>query len=87
MTIGNDKKLHFAVCATIAVGAMVLFRAIGSPIVASAMAAWLTAMGAGLGKEWGDKCDEHNTWSWGDVLADCVGATAGMTLGLVFWLI
>lgn len=84
--IAKDKILHFSVCAIISVGLMVLFRAIGSPIEVSAAAAWLTAMGAGLGKEWGDQCAEHNEWSWGDVAADAVGATFGMMVGLLAWL-
>lgn len=84
--VPKDKRLHFAVCFVISVGLMVLFRLIGSPMVASALAAWLTAIGAGLGKEWGDKCAEHNYWSWGDVAADAVGATFGMMVGLLAWL-
>ena len=78
VVIAKDKILHFSVCAIISVGLMVLFRAIGSPIE--------TAMGAGLGKEWGDQCAEHNEWSWGDVAADAVGATFGMMVGLLAWL-
>lgn len=86
MMIPKDKMLHFGVCALLSVGLMMLFRVIGSPMVVSALAAWLTAMGAGLGKEWGDRCDEHNEWSWGDVLADALGAVAGSLIGLVFWI-
>lgn len=69
----------------VAVGLMVLFRAIGSPIEVGGIAAWLTAFGAGLGKEWGDQCAEHNEWSWGDVAADAVGATRhdGRVAGMV----
>ena len=87
MIIPRDTKWHFAVCAIISAGLMVLFRAIGSPVVTSILAAWLTAMGAGLGKEWGDRCDTDNEWSWGDVAADAVGATLGACLMSVLWLL
>lgn len=85
MTIPFDKKMHFVVCFTIAAGAMILFRVIGSPLVVSCFAAWLTAMGAGLGKEWGDECNTHNKWSWGDILADFIGAVLGTLLMTGFW--
>ena len=41
---------------------------------------FISAMGAGLGKEYGDKINPYNKWDWYDVLADFLGALAGSGL-------
>ncbi len=44
---------------------------------------WL-AVGAALGKEYGDKGAPGNHWCWWDLLADGAGALVG---GIVHWII
>ena len=72
--IGKDKLYHFGVClaTTIAVG--VFFGAISG---------FLSAMFLGIGKEYGDSKAYGNKWSWGDIVANTIGATAGLLLILM----
>lgn len=72
--IGKDKLYHFGVCfaTTIAVG-----------VVFGAISGFLSAMFLGIGKEYGDSKAYGNKWSWGDIIANTIGATAGLLLILM----
>lgn len=74
MKIGTDKWKHFGVnYAICAVG--------GSYGVA-------LAVGASLGKEYGDKMAPGNKWDWMDILADICGIAAGyLTHIFITWVL
>ena len=84
--IERDKKLHFTVCAIISALTMILFFILKTPLFIACIASVLTSMGAGFGKEWGDKCAEHNHWDWYDIIADFVGCITGTILFSFLWL-
>lgn len=79
MTIARDKKLHFACCMLIAFAATMLIGAL-SNLCAGSLAGLLTAMGAGVGKEYGDKVNPNNKWDWQDIIADLLGAIIGTAI-------
>ncbi|MBQ3729720.1 MAG: hypothetical protein IJS84_00080 [Spirochaetales bacterium] len=70
----NDKKQHFIVCliASFFVGLINLF------------AGFMTAMGLGFGKEFGDDRAPGNRWDWKDIGADLIGAVLGTAFALLF---
>lgn len=76
-----DKILHGACCCFVAAMATVLLLLEGGRWYMGVTTGLLSAMGAGLGKEYGDYKASGNDWSWGDVLADAVGAVAGCAVG------
>ena len=80
-----DKFLHCSVCA----GAT-LIVALGTFFMGkwySIIAGGLFALGLGLGKEYGDSKASGNKWSWGDVVADCIGIILGGLLLLLVYAI
>lgn len=85
--IEKDKKLHCLVCAIISALTMLLFFVLESPLNIACTASTIVAMGAGFGKEWGDRCAEHNYWDWYDIIADFVGCLIGTFIGSSLWLI
>jgi hypothetical protein len=50
---------------------------------AGGLAGLLTAMGTGVGKEYGDKINPYNKWDWCDILADLIGTIVGITIGII----
>lgn len=48
---------------------------------------WLAGMFLGVGKEFGDSRASGNSWSWGDMLYNLIGATAGCWGGLLTYAI
>ena len=63
MKIGTDKWKHFGINYAICA----LLGNYGVPF----------ALGASLGKEYGDKMSPGNKWDWKDILADLAGIVAG----------
>lgn len=80
MIITKDKKLHFICCMLIALATTILIGLL-SNWYAGGLAGLLTAMGTGVGKEYGDKINPYNKWDWYDILADLIGAVIGVILG------
>lgn len=80
MIITKDKKLHFICCLLIALATTILIGLL-SNWYAGGLAGLLTAMGTGVGKEYGDKINPYNKWDWYDILADLIGAVIGVILG------
>lgn len=70
----NDKKQHFIICLIAS-----LFVGVLNPF-----AGFMTAMGLGFGKEFGDDRAPGNKWDWKDVGADLAGAVLGAGLVLLF---
>ena len=85
MKIPKDKILHFLVCmgATIGVGDLCLF--LGA--IPSYLCGFLFSLGLGLGKEYGDSKASGNKWDWWDILADVLGALAGVGIMMLIRLI
>lgn len=81
MIISKDKKLHFICCMLIAFATTILIGVL-SNWYAGGLAGLLTAMGTGVGKEYGDKANPYNKWDWYDILADLIGAVIGVLLGI-----
>lgn len=77
MNIGQDKKMHFGVCAVVALFTALFLYIIGGTPIVSVFGGYIASMGAGLGKEYGDKVNPSNFWDWEDVVADVVGAISG----------
>lgn len=82
MIITKDKKLHFTCCMLIALATTILIGLL-SNWYAGSLAGLLTAMGTGVGKEYGDKINPYNRWDWYDVLADFIGTIVGITIGII----
>ena len=82
MKITKDKKLHFAYCMLIALF-VTIFVGVLSNWYCGAISGLLTAMGCGVGKEYGDKANPYNKWDWYDLLADLIGAIVGVVLGTI----
>ena len=82
MRISKDKKLHFTCCMLIALATTILIGLL-SNWYAGGLAGLLTAMGTGVGKEYGDKINPYNKWDWYDILADFIGAVVGASIGII----
>lgn len=80
--IAKDKKLHFTCCLLIALVTTLLIGLL-SNWYAGGLAGLLTAMGTGVGKEYGDKINPYNKWDWYDILADFIGTIVGITIGMI----
>ena len=80
--ITKDKKLHFTYCLLIALATTILIGLL-SNWYAGGLAGLLTAMGTGVGKEYGDKANPYNKWDWYDILADSIGAIIGILLSII----
>ena len=81
MKIAKDKRLHFAYCMLIALFVTTLIGAL-SNWYCGTISGLLTAMGCGVGKEYGDNANPYNKWDWYDLLADLLGSIVGVLLGL-----
>ena len=77
--IARDKKLHFTCCMLIAFVTTLLIGLL-SNWYAGGLAGLLTAMGTGVGKEYGDKASPNNRWDWRDIIADLAGAVIGAAI-------
>ena len=79
--IGSDKYLHFLACQMISfltakiVGCLV-------PYGWALLVGFVTAVTVGLVKEFRDRRETGNMFSWGDVIADLVGAAVGVVISL-----
>lgn len=82
MRISKDKKLHFTCCMLIAFAVTILIGLLSNWYVGG-LAGLLTAMGTGVGKEYGDKINPYNKWDWYDILADLIGTIVGITIGII----
>lgn len=69
MKIGTDKWKHFGINYAICA----LLGNYGVPF----------ALGASLGKEYGDKMSPGNKWDWKDILADLAGIVAAHPSGRI----
>ena len=86
MIITKDKKLHFACCLLIALVFTMMIGLMSSWYV-GALTGLLTAMGTGVGKEYGDSKAIGNKWDWYDILADFIGALVGISVGVLIILV
>lgn len=82
MKITKDKKLHFTCCMLIALVVTFILGTMSNWYV-GAMAGLLTAMGTGVGKEYGDAKSPNNKWDWYDILADALGALTGVIISVI----
>lgn len=80
-SIGSDKYLHFLACQMISfltakiVGCLV-------PYGWALLVGFVTAVTVGLVKEFRDRRETGNMFSWGDVIADLAGAAVGVVISL-----
>lgn len=82
MKIAKDKYLHFTCCMLIALIATAILGLMSNWYV-GALAGLSTAMGTGVGKEYGDCKSPGNKWDWKDILADFIGAIVGALIGML----
>lgn len=85
MKIEKDKYLHALVCMACAIGVGLVFA--WHSVVVAMVAGLIAAMCAAGGKEYGDMLAVGNRWSWGDILADAVGAFVGCGVVYLIWLV
>lgn len=85
--IQKDKYMHAAVCAAITLVVVIIFAVMHESILAASIAGFLTAMAAGLAKEYGDSCNPYNKWDWLDVAADAAGSIVIILLAYIIYLI
>lgn len=85
--IQKDKYMHAAVCAAITLLTVILFAVMHESILAASIAGFLTAMAAGLAKEYGDSCNPYNKWDWYDVVADAAGSIIMLILVNIAYII
>lgn len=81
--IPRDKKIHFSVCAVIALVVSVVLGIIGDATVYATLSGFIAAMGTGVGKEVGDYYAPGNKWDWTDIAADAIGAAFGCIVALL----
>lgn len=82
MTIDNDHKKHFVICAIATLagfGYMATFFAFWPSFWSS----FLLPMGLGFGKEYGDSQASGNKWDWTDIGADIAGTVVAMAFILL----
>lgn len=75
--IGTDKLLHFNACLFVA---YLTARLLPCCTVVCMLAGFDLAVLIGVGKELYDEGQEGNTFDWGDLLADVVGAAVGAVM-------
>lgn len=72
--IGIDKFYHFGAC---------FISSLFVGLVLGPLSGFVSAMALGIGKEYGDSKAKGNEWSWGDIIADIVGAFVGAIIVLI----
>ena len=82
MKIAKDKQLHFICCMLIA-SVITFTLGLISNWYTGGIAGLLTAIGTGVGKEYGDSKAIGNKWDWYDILADSIGTIVGILIGLL----
>lgn len=73
LKIPKDKILHASVCLAASLGVFLATWPIFDDFAASLFSGEAFALGLALGKEYGDRENPSNKWSWGDIAADLVG--------------
>lgn len=81
MKFTKDKYLHFTCCMLIALVVTIVLGLMSNWYV-GALAGLSTAMGTGVGKEYGDCKSPNNKWDWKDTLADLIGSLVGIIIGI-----
>ncbi len=77
-SIGSDKYLHFLACQMISF----LTAKIVVPYGWALLVGFVTAVTVGLVKEFRDRRETGNMFSWGDIIADLAGAVVGVMMSL-----
>lgn len=81
--VSKDFWYHIIVCFLIsAICAMTLSLTKATPLTAIT-GGFISALFAGLAKEYGDSKAVGNYWSWSDIVADVIGALFGSQLGWI----
>lgn len=75
--MANDKLLHVGACAVIAFAFSALAYFCGCGYGSRVVMGIAVALACGLAKEYADEQHTEGAWSWGDVLADFIGAVVG----------
>lgn len=83
MTIQKDKVLHFIACMTAAGYVVLVMVLIGADVKSTCVAAFVSAVLLGVGKEYGDYMNPQSRWDNYNLLADALGAAVGASAGLI----
>jgi len=84
MRIDKNNWIHFTCCMLIALVVSIVLGMLSNWYV-GALAGLSTAIGTGVGKEFGDM--KATNWNWYDILSDIVGAFVGAIIGIIIILI
>lgn len=77
LKIELEDVLHVVCCAICAFMASTILAHSTSSVLPCCLGGFLAGFCLGLGKEFGDYRASGNSWSWKDVLFDCIGAFIG----------
>lgn len=80
---GSDKWMHIAASLVFADITTRCLRRCGAGCLLSAGVGFGVSLAVGIGKELYDKYKEKETFDWGDIKADIVGAACGSVIGIV----
>lgn len=83
----QDKLMHVIICAVAAALMAIFIAHTTAEATPCCVGGFLGGFLLGAGKEFGDYKNPNNSWSWGDVIADIVGAGIGCWAGLLTYAI
>lgn len=80
---GADKWMHITASLVLANITTRVLRRCGAGCLLSAIVGFGVSLAVGIGKECYDKFKQKETFDWGDIKADIVGAACGSAIGMV----
>ena len=82
-SFGSDRWMHITASLVLADITTRCLRRYGAGCLLSASLGFGVSLAVGIGKELYDKFKQKETFDWGDIKADIVGAACGSIIGLV----
>ena len=80
---GVDKWMHITASLVLANITTRVLRRCGAGCLLSAGVGFVVSLAVGIGKECYDKFKQKETFDWGDIKADIVGALGGSVIGML----
>ena len=80
---GVDKWMHITASLVLANITARVLRRCGAGCLLSAIVGFGVSLAVGIGKEFYDRFKQKETFDWGDIKADIIGALCGSVIGLI----
>lgn len=80
---GADRWMHIAASLVLANITTLCLRRCGVGCLLSAGVGFGVSLAVGIGKECYDKFKQKETFDWGDIMADIIGAACGSVIGII----